>query len=708
MKLEATFFRSKVARRILVLFVCCALVPITAVAILSFTRVTKQLNEQSHRRLRQGAKAMGMSIYERLLFLESDMEIMASSLHNGLRTNMKAGVESLDKRLEQRFKALSLFGKGGHSPLIGRIENPPELTPAEIDHMTIGRTLVSTQNRGLLSRIFMMRQVAPEAGFVLGEIDTTYLYGIGHYGGVPPMTELMVVDHSNNLLVSSLPMPEAFFEQINNKLNDSVWPHFEWKQGGDEYLTSYWAIPLKFQFFVPKWTVMLSQSKADVLAPMADFKKTFPLIVLMSLWVVLLLSLIHIRRSLVPLEKLKDGTQQIAARNFDSRVQVTSGDEFEELASSFNAMSGQLGRQFKALRTIGEIGRAILSALEAEKIVETVLTGMPEVFSCEAVGVTLIDPKETSLARTYVRKGNPGSQKPVGATRLTPEEVRALQDNPEHFFIHGYKDIPTYIAPLANEDIRSFLVLPVFLKERLSAIITLGYVEAPAPSVDETALSPTQFDQDIDQARQLADQMAVALSNAHLVEELDRLNWGTLTALARAVDAKSPWTAGHSERVTELALKIGQILGLSPKDLDVLGRAALLHDTGKIGVPVTILDKPGRLSEEEFRIIREHPGVGARILEPISAYADALPIVLQHHERLDGRGYPNGLGGEDICLGARILAVCDAFDAMVSDRPYRSGWDQKRVLEHIKQEAGKQFDPKVVDALLTALEAPPG
>ena len=194
--------------------------------------------------------------------------------------------------------------------------------------------------------------------------------------------------------------------------------------------------------------------------------------------------------------------------------------------------------------------------------------------------------------------------------------------------------------------------------------------------------------------------MAVALSNATLIDELDQLNWGTLKALARTVDAKSSWTAGHSTRVTETALKIGSAMRLPPNKLDDLHRAALLHDIGKVGVPAAILDKPGALDDDEYALIKKHPAIGARILEPIASYKDILPMVVQHHERYDGKGYPGGLSGDEIDIGARILAVADTFDAVKSDRPYRKGWALERAIDLITKEAGHQFDPDVVEAFL--------
>jgi putative nucleotidyltransferase with HDIG domain len=139
-------------------------------------------------------------------------------------------------------------------------------------------------------------------------------------------------------------------------------------------------------------------------------------------------------------------------------------------------------------------------------------------------------------------------------------------------------------------------------------------------------------------------------------------------------------------------------LGYHQDGLDDLQRAALLHDIGKIGVPRSILDKPGKLTIEEYDIIKNHPSLGARILGPIRAYTRIIPIVEQHHERYDGKGYPFGKSGEQIHVSARIMAVADTFDAMVSDRPYRPGFSQEKAIRIIREEAGHQFDPRVVEA----------
>ncbi len=696
MKFETTFLRSKVAIRIFVLFICCALLPVSALTILSFSHVTKQLSEQTQKRLHEASKDVGRAIAERIYFLEGELKEVAYRLSMESNPIFSMPPKEFNEQLKKRFKAIVLIADTGEPMhLFGQIQNIPALIPEQKQHIQSGRSLLFSEHHpGLSSRILMSTAIDPEhpkRGILLGEIDTTYLWGETIELPLPPMTELCLLDESNHVLFSSVPGQVSFPDQVVLKMTRSSMGMFEWVHEKNEYMASYRSIFLQPVFFTRQWTVVLSESKSDVLTPMANFKKIFPLVILMSLLVVIFLSVIQIRRSLIPLRKLQEGTSQIAKSDFDSRVTIESGDEFEDLAASFNTMASRLGKQFKTLTTMSEIDRAILSTLDTRKIVNTLLTRMPEVFPCDGIAITLIGPNASDVGQIYFKETKPGSKIQVETIQLPPKLLEKLHVHQESFFLTDEEN-PDYLSPLVKLGIKLFLVLPVFIKERLAASIRLGYFTPPALIQD-----------DLDQTRQLADQMAVALSNASLIEELNQLNLGTLTALARAIDAKSPWTAGHSERVTKLALEIGKVLGLRPKELDVLHRGGLLHDTGKVGTPAIILDKPGKLTDEETKSMREHVHIGARILEPIAAYAEVMPIVLQHHEWFDGKGYPYGISGEAIHLYARIFAVADYFDAVTSDRPYRPGMDRKRVIESIKQEAGHQFDPKVVQAFLEVM-----
>ncbi len=175
-------------------------------------------------------------------------------------------------------------------------------------------------------------------------------------------------------------------------------------------------------------------------------------------------------------------------------------------------------------------------------------------------------------------------------------------------------------------------------------------------------------------------------------------------ALANAVEAKDPMTEHHCQRLAHLAARVGTRAGLDTIDLEGVAYGALLHDVGKIGVPEAFLNKPGPLTEEEQTVMRRHPEIGERICRPLEASPTLLPIVRHHHEHWDGSGYPDGLRGEQTPLGARIVSLVDAFDAMTHDRPYRAALPVEQGLDELVRHAGRQFDPDLVPLLLDEIE----
>jgi putative nucleotidyltransferase with HDIG domain len=178
-------------------------------------------------------------------------------------------------------------------------------------------------------------------------------------------------------------------------------------------------------------------------------------------------------------------------------------------------------------------------------------------------------------------------------------------------------------------------------------------------------------------------------------------------SLNATVDAKDPYTAGHSHRVQRIALAIGEELRLEAARLDALRFGGLFHDIGKLGVPDAVLTKPARLTPDEYELIKRHPDDGARIVEKFSRLAEAVPLIRHHHERWDGRGYPDGLAGEEIPLEAGIVGLADAWDAMTTDRPYHRALTLDEAVDEIRRNKGTQFAPGVVDAFFTALRREP-
>ena len=197
-----------------------------------------------------------------------------------------------------------------------------------------------------------------------------------------------------------------------------------------------------------------------------------------------------------------------------------------------------------------------------------------------------------------------------------------------------------------------------------------------------------------------ASHMAIFLENAALYDDLNTMFLGTLEALTASIDAKDRYTCGHSRRVARLTQQLAEQIGLDEHTVSRCHIAGLVHDVGKIGVPEAVLLKPGRLTAEEFAWIRRHPEMGYRILKDIPQLADILPGVLYHHERWDGRGYPEGLKGEQIPLVARLIGLADAFDAMSSTRTYRAAMSRPQVLKEITRCSGQQFDPDLAAAFV--------
>ncbi|HUV52548.1 MAG TPA: HD domain-containing phosphohydrolase [Dehalococcoidia bacterium] len=260
--------------------------------------------------------------------------------------------------------------------------------------------------------------------------------------------------------------------------------------------------------------------------------------------------------------------------------------------------------------------------------------------------------------------------------------------------------------PLSNNEfcndirpsIRSIMCAPLISHRRIIGVIEVF-----------NKLNGDNFkEHDVNILVHIANTAAMAIENSRsqrsVIEEVKT----TIQALAAAIDAKDPYTRGHSQRVVQYALMSGRSLSLSRMELEIIEYAGILHDIGKIGIPDAILSKRGALTAEEYEEIRKHPVISTNIIKDIPFLKPVRESVLHHHEKYNGSGYPDGLIGEDIPMGARVLAVADAFDAMTSDRPYRIALPEHHAIIELRKYSGKQFCPVALEAFLFALETEPG
>ncbi|MCL2388925.1 MAG: GAF domain-containing protein [Elusimicrobia bacterium] len=241
---------------------------------------------------------------------------------------------------------------------------------------------------------------------------------------------------------------------------------------------------------------------------------------------------------------------------------------------------------------------------------------------------------------------------------------------------------------------KSFISVPLRVKNRIAGVLNIN-----APEVN-TRLE----DRDVRLLTILADQAAMTLENIELYNNLQDFYFEMVQTLARVIDAKDSYTHDHADRARHYAKLIATRMHLPQAIIRHIEYAALMHDIGKIGIDENILKKPGKLTPEEIEVIKKHPSIGNKIIAPVTFLSPVAPMVLYHQEWYNGKGYPEGLAGEEIPLGARIVAVIDAFDAMTSDRPYRKALSVEIAIGELKKCAGTQFDPDIVDIFINILQ----
>lgn len=688
--------RSSFGRRLLLLFALCIVVPGAVFGYLSLRQVEEKFHQETMRRMRLQSREIGMSIHGGLSSIETEVEFLAGILGDGTTPSPRRSSDWGWLFHNRPLLGATRFFHASPPRTETLYGNPCPLPPqssAARSHLASGKGfLYLQQSPGVPPRLFLahaIRGKAPERELLVCEVNPDYLWGRVQ-DAVPPVTEVAVLSPDGAPLFQTRPLPVAVLGRIEEERRKGPAGNFEWGQGSGTLLFDHASIFLRPAFFSDDWTVLVSQPRSEAFAVAKRYTRILFLSITLVVLIAGLFAHVQIRRSVAPLAVLKEGTRRISEGDFDSRVEVGSGDEFEELARSFNAMAGHLGREFRNQAEMGRIVQTILGETVKEKIAEALLDNVTAVVPCDCVGVSLVNPDEMeNAAITYIREDASIVPSVTGQAMLSlsTDEIQRMKSAEKSVIVGEGAEFGNLLSGWTGTRPAAFLLSPFVSKGEFVGFLVLGYRNSTKPAREILV-----------RIRQLADQAAIALSRARLLEELAQNDMGTLTALARTVDTNSPWTAGHSERVTDLAMDIGRELGLPPHEIDLLRRGGLLHDIGKLGVPPSILDKPGKLTEEEIAVMRRHPSKGAEILEPIPNLQKVIPIVVQHHERFDGKGYPNGLSGESISLHARILALADVADALLSDRPYRPGWSREKVLAYTLENSGAHLDPSVVEA----------
>ncbi len=346
-KVDKAFLTSKVARRIFILFILCALVPLSTISLITFELVSRELNNQAINRIRQTCKAKGFEIYEHLLFLETELEMIETSRREGWEGVLPRKTYAADKEADKRFKSVVVMeGTAKKAAPLNDMDDPPQPDPSELGHLGLGRSLLITREGAEgAARIFMLRLLeggASRPRLLTAEINPQYLWGIGGEGLAPSGVDMVIIDPERRILFSSTPRFEFNVNYLEALRNSPASGSFEHTHSGETHIAGYWSLFLKHRFFIPNWTIVFNQAGAVILEPVATFKQIYLLLIVLTFLIVSLLSVVQIRKRLVPVEKLKKGAERIARGEFGGVVDIKSGDEFEGLGNSFNEMSKKL------------------------------------------------------------------------------------------------------------------------------------------------------------------------------------------------------------------------------------------------------------------------------------------------------------------------------------------------------------------------------
>jgi HD-GYP domain-containing protein (c-di-GMP phosphodiesterase class II)/HAMP domain-containing protein len=398
-----------------------------------------------------------------------------------------------------------------------------------------------------------------------------------------------------------------------------------------------------------------------------------------------------------PLRRLAGAATAIAHGDLHQELPTQRRDEIGSLAKAFNSMSAQVAARIDGLSektqtlaleisNLSAFGTTLAQTPDPHAELRRLADMIRAMLDADAASVFLV--YEGRVTRAAF---SGGKRCPVPSPAADELAVWAVGEQLGLEVADAETDEHLSTLARATNQLRSLLVVPLARQEGVVGALVVGFCDSHEFGHEELPLLTT-----------IGGQIAIALQNAEAYDKLDRMYLETVTALAAAMEAKDQYTASHADSLAAMAVAVGSRMGLTDAELRMLQYAAVLHDIGKIGIPGNILNKPEALTRDEFETMAQHTIIGERIISRIDYLVPIARIIRSAHERWDGTGYPDGYKGDAIPLASRILLVCDAFDAMTTDRPYRGALPLETALGELARHAGSQFDPRVVDVFLAA------
>ena len=612
------------------LFFLSALVPLAATAFFSLTYVSDLLVEQSYKQLKHAGKLYGMAVLDRLLIIDDKVRKLSNSLEN------------TDTAMQSQ--PLSITGHGPSTIKLNEYEKQINNLSLEVETdngHTIKTDAISTDSKSQIyskqdangeTRIYIRRIISRknnEITAIVAELNDKFLWG--EKDSLPFSTNLCVIDDSLvELFCSSdnyAPILLSLGDIPSGELDSR---NLNWASEKEKYLAVAWDLFIESNFAGANWKIIASRPEIDALLPLHAFHKMYPLVILFSLLIVLLLSLIQVRRSMVPLEKLVEGTRRLANYEFSEPVNVTSQDEFKELANSFNAMAIRLEKQFNALKILSEIDRLILTSPDLEVVLARIFDSAYKIISSDFIAITLIDKADAGMGLTHIKE-NTQSKRPYTEKTTIPANEAEMLLAQGNVFLVDLKTQPWHLLEtLTLSGAVTAKVYRILLDDRLRAVFSLGYL--PQTEID---------DNDSGYERDIIDRLAVALATADRDEKLyQQAHFDYLTGLPNRqlfndrLEQHIIQAQRKSQSAALLYLDLDKFKNINDSLGHVNGDKLLRQVAQRMRNCVRETDTISRLGGDEFAIVISNinnPKDAGNLAEHIID-AIAMPYIIQKRE----------------------------------------------------------------------------
>ena len=524
-QIDNRFLRSKFSRRIFLLFIFSAVIPVTLIALLSFTQISSQFSKQNYEQSRIACKAIGMELYRRLTVAHNELASVGKTLGEESSAGKHATAEQILNIVPDFDELTLLYIDGKKSYLRGKLELAPNLDAEQRQQLARGKTYIQTHiDREGHREILLIQAVNRNdaaSGLLIGKLDPNFIWAVHEL--LPTSNDLLVITPTGMILQSSRQSLRLMLPTLTKLLTTTISGHLQWSLDGEQNNASYWSIFTQDLFASPNLIVVVSQPESYALAPIKNFSIIYVPMLVLAILSISFFAARQIRKKLVPLAILHSATQKIASGNFSEHINITSDDEFAALGNAFNVMAGHLDTQFTSLATMAEVDRLILSSFDVSFIISTVLGRVGELTPCTAAAILELDENDPYNAKLSLRRNSDDARIEEHQIRITPDNLHQLHNNPSLLQCNIGSNSPPYLKTFIDDGSWAVL-MPTFIKERLSTVVIFIYRQEIANSEELNSL------------RKFSNHVAVALSNAGWEERLyHQAHYDSLTKLPNRI-----------------------------------------------------------------------------------------------------------------------------------------------------------------------------